>query len=133
MDQLRQIADRGIRRACGFVGLGVGTTMLALTFDMVLALRSGASLLAIACLAMVVAAWTAPRRDMRRTELWHALAGTPPHFARAMPRDQAQSLLAGVIRERLLWHAERVGAAALALWLAAALLWGLVWLLAGRP
>lgn len=123
MHQLDAIADHGIRRACGFAGLGIATTMLALTFDITLALRTGGTLMALVCLVMLIAGYTAPRRDMRRTEVWHALQGTEAAATRLLPRDQAQRLIAGVLRARLLWHAERVGMGALALWLLAGLSW----------
>ena len=42
MDQLVAFADYVIRRALGFAGLAAATLMLALSFDLVLALRMGA-------------------------------------------------------------------------------------------
>jgi len=120
---VRSLADEAIRRACGFAGLAIGTTMLALSFDVLLALRSAAGMTAILCLAQVFLAWRAPRSNMRRSELWAMLPGTPGDGARALPREEAQALLAGVLRERLLWHAERVGLLAMAFWGLALLVW----------
>lgn len=117
MDVIRVLADLSIRRACGFAGLGIGVMMLALSFDVVLACRAGAGLTALLCLGLVGAAWRAPRRDVRRTELWALLAGTTGELARRLPPARAQELLGSLLQERLLWHAERVGVIALALWL----------------
>lgn len=116
IDTLRALADHSIRRALGFVGLGACTLMLALSFDPPLALRSGANLLAIACVGLLISAWNAPRRDVRRTELWALLASSAGDVLRRLPRSQLQDLLSGVLRERMVWHAERVGAVAAALW-----------------
>jgi hypothetical protein len=119
METLCVLADQSIRRACGFAALGIGTLMLALSFDITLAFRSGAALAGLLCLGLAAAAWRAPHRDMRRTELWALLAGTAGEDLRRLPCAQSQAMLSGVLRARLLWHADRVGVAALALWLPA--------------
>jgi hypothetical protein len=116
MQTVRDLADLSIRRACGFAGLGIAMVMLAMSFDLPLALRSAANLTALLCLALLFSAWRAPRRNLRNSELWALLPGTAAAFARALPRREAQALLAAVLRERLLWHAERVGLLALGLW-----------------
>jgi hypothetical protein len=122
MEPVRDLADLSIRRGCGFAGLAVGTVMLAFSFDLVLSLRSGAALVALLCLALAAAAWWAPRRDMRQSELWILLSGTADDLLRRLPRARAQALLAGVLRERLLWHADRAGLVALLLWVLTGLL-----------
>lgn len=116
MDTVSALADLSIRRACGFVGLGISAVMLSFSFDLALALRSGATLAAVLCLALAVVAWRTPRRDMRQSELWSLLCAAEPGRLTAMPRPHAQALLAGVLRQRLLWHADRVGVVALGLW-----------------
>lgn len=111
---LPTLADRSIRRACGFAGFGVGSVMLALSFDLPLAFRFGGMLFALLCLGLLWTAWRAPYRDVRRGELWielQAVCDGPPPYA----RDVAQALLSSVMRQRLIWHAERVGIAALAM------------------
>lgn len=125
MDSVIALADHSIRRACGFAGLGIGTVMLALSFELPLAFRSAGALTAVLCLGLLAAAWRAPRRDMRRSELWAMLPGTAAEFARGLPRAEAQRLLAGVLRARLIWHAERAAILALGFWLLALLTWGL--------
>jgi len=116
MDPVELVTDRCIRRALGFAGLGVGLTMLALSFDLPLALRCGANLAAMLAVAMLLVAWHAPRRDMRHSEAWMALQDLAPEFARARAKKEMQERLREAMRRRLLWHAERVGLLALMLW-----------------
>ncbi len=118
MDVLESVTDRCIRRALGFAGLAICTVMLALSFDTALALRSGAELVAVTAVAMLLAAWHAPRRDMRLSEAWHALSDLRPEFVRRLGKGELQRLLRETFRRRLVWHAERLGALALALWAA---------------
>lgn len=117
METVRDLADLSIRKALGFAGLGVSVVMLAMSYSLPLALRSGAGLAALVCLGLLFAAWRAPRRNMRNSELWCLLPGTDAAFAQRLPRAEAQALLSGVLRARLLWHAERTAAIAIALYL----------------
>lgn len=116
MDPMEIVTDRCIRRGLGFAGLGIGTVMLALSFDLALALRSGADLIAVTAVIMLIAAWHAPRRDMRHSEAWAVLNDLRPEIVRGRPRKEVQKRLQEVLRRRLLWHAERVGVVAVALW-----------------
>lgn len=127
MEQLSLAADMSIRRACGFAGLGIGSVMLGLAYDPVLSFRIGGDLMAIACGVLFFAAWRAPRRDLRHSEIWTLLPESVEARLRKAPREEWQPAMAAILRARLLWHAERIGAAALALWGVA----GLVWLLRG--
>ena len=123
MSAIDSAADLSIRRACGFAGLGIGCVMLALSYDPGLSFRMGAQLVALLCLGLGIAAWRAPRRDLRHSELWALLRQDADSPVRTLPRDAAQAVLATVLRRRLLWHAERVGLAAIGLWMIAALFW----------
>ncbi len=118
MERIRAVADQTIRRACGFAGLGIGTTMLALSFDMVLAFRVGAVLTTFVLVVLLYLGYRAPRYDVRRTELWSVVGRSLP-----LSRERAQALLGGVLRDRYLWHADRAAGIALLLWGVAALLW----------
>ncbi len=115
MDTIRTLADLSIRRGCAFAALAIVLTMMSLSFDPALAFRAGGAMAALLCLGLALAGWWAPQRDMRRTELWMLLRGAAGDPFRGAPRGEVQALLAAVLRERLLWHAERVGLAALAL------------------
>lgn len=123
MDPIEIITDRCIRRALGFAGLAVAMVMLALSFDLPLALRCGADLVALASVVMMVAAWQAPRRDMRHSEAWATLDGWRPEVVRGRPKDVVQQEMREVLRRRLLWHAERTALVALGLWAAMAFVW----------
>lgn len=118
MDRFVAVADQTIRRACGFAAFGVGMTMLALSFDAVLAFRAGAVLTTAVFVVLLYLGQRAPRADVRRTELWSV---TGRHLA--LPRERVQALLGGVLRERYLWHADRAALFAVGLWTAAAILW----------
>ena len=116
MEQLRIAADLSIRRACGFGGLGVGCTMLALAYDFPLSLRIGGDLMAIGCAVLLLAAWWVPYRDLRHAEVWYLMPEWAFDSLRRRPRAEWHAMVARVLRSRMLWHAERVGAGALALW-----------------
>jgi hypothetical protein len=119
MEILRIFADISIRRACGFAALAIGTVMLALSYDLALALRSGAVLASLVCGAVLLLAWGTPLRDVRRTELWSMLAAERRHLTRGPDAPRLQALAARVLQDRLLWHGERIAVAALALWICA--------------
>lgn len=125
LDPLEVVSDRCIRRALGFVALAVGMVMLALSFDLSLALRSGASLVAMAAVGLLIAAWRVPRSDIRRSEAWLTLNDAVPEFVRSRPKQEVQQRLRETMRRRLVWHAERIGVLAVALWALALLLMGL--------
>lgn len=123
MDLVRDLADASIRRALGFAGLGISVTMVALCFDAVLSLRTGALMTAAVWLGLFAAALRVPHRDVRRTELWSLLRGVGgPETERWLATPEARASVAAVLRERLDWHALRAAAAAALLW-AVALAW----------
>jgi hypothetical protein len=123
MDPMEIVTDRCIRRGLGFAGLAVGMVMLSLSFDLPLALRCGADLVALTAVVMMFGAWQAPRRDMRHSEVWAILDDWRPEVLRGRPKQEVQEELRAALRRRLLWHAERLGLVALALWAAMAFVW----------
>lgn len=118
MEQIITVADQTIRRACGFAGFAVGATMLALSFDLVLALRVGAVMTTAICLTLFIQSCRAPVADVRRTELYSVVGR-----ALMLPKERTQRLLGDVLAERYLWHADAAAVAAIALWAGALLLW----------
>ena len=118
MDRILTVADQTIRRACAFAGLGVGFTMLALSFDMVLAFRAGAVLTTAVFAVLLWFGHRAPRADIRRTELWSVVGR-----GLRLSRERAQALLGRVLRERYLWHADRAAMLAVGFWALAGLTW----------
>ncbi len=119
---LENYADLSIRRAIGFTGLAIGTVMLGLSFDVVLAFRTGGEMCALLLIGLVLAGWRAPRRDIRHTEVYALLRDAGLPRAR-LAQQETQAELGAVLRSRLLWHAERVGLVALALWGGALVVW----------
>ncbi|GGJ11600.1 hypothetical protein [Neoroseomonas lacus] len=117
MDILQTLADISIRRACGFAALGIGTVMLALSYDLELAFRSGAILTSIACIVIWLLAWRSPRRDVRETELWSMLASERLYLTRGPEAPRIRALAGRILHERLVWHGQRVAFAAMALWI----------------
>ena len=122
MENLHAFADISIRRACAFVGLAMMTVMLSLSFDLLLAFRTGAQIATILALVLAFTAWRTPRRDIRHTEVYAMLRGT------GIPREWLSAevnrrRIATVLRARLAWHAERAAVAAVALWALALLFW----------
>ncbi len=121
-EALQAHMDAGIRRAIAFFGVAAAVVLLTLTFDALLALRTGAEMGAFLVIGLALAGRRAPHRNLRRPELQTALreAGVPlVRLAAAETTAEAGE----VLRERLYWHAARVGLAAIGFWLAAALLW----------
>jgi hypothetical protein len=92
--------------------------MLALSFDLVLALRVGAVMTTAVGVVLFVQSVRAPQSDVRRTELYSVVGRSL-----TLPRDRTQRLLGEVLAERYLWHADRAAAVAIALWAGALLLW----------
>jgi len=122
MERLEAFTDISIRRACGFAGLAAATVMISLSFDPVLAFRTGADIAALLAAGLAFAAWRAPRRNIRHTEVYAMLmaAGVPRNWLSA---EVNRAEIARVLRARLAWHAERVGVLALLLWGIALLFW----------
>jgi hypothetical protein len=116
MHEIPIFVDLSIRRACGFVSLAIGTVMLALSFDMPLALRSGAAMTGFLCCALIFLAWRTPQRDVRRTEFWSLFAAHNPEVVAQTDAARLQATARRIWHQRLIWHAERIGLAAVALW-----------------
>lgn len=123
MDPMEIVTDRCIRRGLGFAGLAIGMVMLSLSFDLPLALRCGADLVALTAVVMMFGAWQAPRRDMRHSEVWATLDDWRPDVLRGRPKQVVLEEMRAAMRRRLLWHAERLGLVALALWATMGVVW----------
>lgn len=70
MDRLRTVAFQTIGRAVGFTGLGIFTVMTGLSYDPLMALRTGGVLVLILLAVLVFKARNAAAIDYRRTEMW---------------------------------------------------------------
>jgi hypothetical protein len=127
MELLQAAADHCIRRALGLLGIGIAMVMLLLSFDLPLALRAGADLLALAWAGMLIFAWRAPRLDVRHSLLWRRLQSMASSLAGRLHPRQVQRLLSDVLRSRLIWHAKPIGATAAVLWMLALAVESLDW------
>jgi hypothetical protein len=65
---------------------------------------------------MLLLAWHAPRRDMRRSEAWTMLRHVAPEWAERSPRPELQVRMRAAWRRRLIWHTERIALLALLFW-----------------
>lgn len=122
MERLDAFTDISIRRACAFVGLAAVTVMISLSFDPVLAFRTGADIAAVLAAGLAFSAWRVPRRNIRHSEVYAMLrgAGVPPNWLSA---EVNRTQIAAVLRARLGWHADRVAVTAVMLWALALVFW----------
>ncbi len=70
MEKLNWVAFVSIGRAVSFSAFAIVTVMLGLSFEPVLALRSGGILLLLLLSALLLKAHRAPSADYRRSEAW---------------------------------------------------------------
>jgi hypothetical protein len=90
------MADLVIRRAIGFAGLAIVLVVLSLSFQLALALRSGAILVTLLWLIVLLKLAYVPSQDMRHSELWLMVAER--HSPDALPMQAAlQSVFGGFI------------------------------------
>lgn len=115
-DDVVMLVDFSIRRALAFGGLAIATTMTALCYDPVLSFRVGAVMAAAILFGLLFKAFEATRCRIRRTEIWMLLDS-----AGQRPAPGLYPLIAAVLRERYLWHADAAALAALGLWAMAGL------------
>lgn len=105
VETIRIYADMSIRRACGFALLGISCLMFAVSFDLALAFRTGAILIAIMAAVLYYKNLKARQQPYYKTELWILL----PERPRA-GKAELQRLIGGVLEERYWWHARTAGA-----------------------
>jgi type IV secretory pathway VirB3-like protein len=117
MDRLRALAFQTIGRGVGFAGFGIACTMAALSFEPLLAVRSGGVLSLLLVAVLLMKARAALTADPRDTEMWLYLErGERPAEA------YAQWAAATVLREAYFWFARWSAGVAVALWSLAVLL-----------
>ncbi|MGE0153317.1 MAG: hypothetical protein AB7R90_11930 [Reyranellaceae bacterium] len=117
MDRIQYLANISVRRACGFAGLAIFTTMFGMAGEPALSIRIGAAMFALLGLVLGFMAWRAPRRDYRDTELWIML-----DKGRDLPEGYPPEVICQVLRDTYLRHAELAGVIALAMGLIALVL-----------
>jgi hypothetical protein len=105
-------AERSIARASGFAGLAIMLVLAGLSFEPLLALRSGAALALILWASLKIQALRAPRFPYKRTETWLIVEPRP-----ALPDAVAQRLVAEARRQVSERYARYALMAALVMWL----------------
>jgi len=111
LERLEAMADLVIRRALGFASLAIALVVLSLSFQLALALRSGAILVTLLWLIVLLKLVYVPGQDMRHSELWLMVAER--HSPDALPMQAAMRV---AFANRLRWHADRIGVFAVTLW-----------------
>lgn len=122
MEAIEKAAFISVGRACGFAGLAILCTMIGLSFDPLVAARTGGMFTFAMTLFLGYRARTAPTRPYRRTEAWMMLARSElPDEARA------QRMIGGALKNAYLWFARQCAFITVILWSAV-----IVLALAGR-
>ena len=110
-DLIEQAAAVSVRRACAFSLFAIWVIMMALVYDPMMSLRSGAILVTLMGAILMLKGYRAPHRDHRRTEVWQAVKSELK-----LPAEQARALINATLQDTYFHHATLVGVGALALW-----------------
>jgi hypothetical protein len=112
VDRIRAAAELSIGRAVGFGGLAVGTVVLGLVFEPVLALKTGSVLTLLMVAVLLLKSEQARSRPYRRTEVWLIL-----DRRLGLPEDRAQRMVSRVLQDTYDRYARHCLAVAVGLWL----------------
>lgn len=118
MYPIQSLALLSVARACAYVGLGIMTIMVALSYDPMLCIRSGAILVSMLTVVLRWRALRADRIDYRHSEVWAMLDA-----ADMPPADHAARLIRNAYRAALLRFADYSLYMAAALWAIAFVIW----------
>lgn len=102
MDAIENSAYVSVGRACGFAGLAIFCVIFGLSFDPVLASRTGAGLCLGLAVVLLAYAHRAPMRNYKRTELWLILAKE-----QRPPAAYAQRVIGNALHGTYLWFAKQ--------------------------
>lgn len=117
MDQIRHLAIVSVARACAFALLAILSVMVGLSFDPLLAAKSGAILFSGMVAVLLAKAWRAPHKPYRRTEVWLMLDGRPGGSDR-----RAQQMIPAILRDVFMQFATIAAVPAVALWVVTGLI-----------
>lgn len=101
MNEIEQAAQLSIGRACGFAGFGIALTVLALSFDPVLAAKIGAVLSLGLTLTLLIYASRAPYTPHQSTEVWLLIDQQS-----RPPARHARRIINEARRDAMLWFAK---------------------------
>ncbi|HUE47111.1 MAG TPA: hypothetical protein VMO81_12735 [Aestuariivirgaceae bacterium] len=100
MNEIEQAAQLSIGRACGFAGFGIALTVLALSFEPMLAAKTGAVLSMGLTLTLLIFAFRAHHTPHQTTEVWLLIE----RDSRPPARD-ARRIINEARRFAMLWFA----------------------------
>ena len=98
-------------RACGFAALGISVVILALSYDLSLALRAGAVLTLMLLTVLVYRGYSALNQDYKRTEVYLLLDRKLD-----LPPVVAQQLVGRTLRATYYRYARVAGGTACVMW-----------------
>lgn len=110
-DRIEHFATISIRRALGFVMLGIGTVMIGLIYDPALSLKTGATLTALVAAILAWKGQQAPASPYRHTEVWLLL-----DQRHGLPEERAQQVIGRVLATTYRRHAAFCCYTALGMW-----------------
>jgi hypothetical protein len=112
VDRIQVAAEISIGRAVGFGALAIGTVVLGLIFNPVLALKTGGALTLLMASIIQLKAERARIQPYRSTEVWLLL-----DKQLGLPEDHAQRIVSAVLRSVYDRYAQASLAVAAGLWL----------------
>ena len=112
MDRIQVAAEISIGRAVGFGALAVGTVVVGLVFEPVLALKTGSALTLLMAVILLLKSAQALSRPYKRTEVWLIL-----DKRLGLPEDCAQRMVSQVLHDTYNRYARCCLAVAVGLWL----------------
>lgn len=101
IDRIKAAAKASLLRAIGFALLAIGSTVVGFSWDIALALETGAALTLLLCAILFFRALEAPERDYRKTETWLLLDRT-----KEWPPERLQKIIGSVLQDLYRRYAE---------------------------
>ena len=116
MDDLRRVAYEVVLRACGFGSLAIFCVMIGMSFDPLMAFKTGGFLTTAMATILILKAYEARTKPYRRTEMWLYLTKEQrPH------ESYAQWAVSTVLWETYLTFARWTAGISIAMWVIALL------------
>ena len=113
MGIIEKAAFVSVGRACGFAGFAVLCVMVGLSFEPLVAARTGGAATFAMTLFLGYRAKSSPARPYRHTEVWIMLAKAE------RPDDSlAQKLIGEALRDAYIWYARQTALVTVILWMA---------------
>ena len=112
MDRIRAAAELSVGRAVGFGALAVGTVVLGLIFEPVLALKTGGPLTLLMTVILLLKSAQARSQPYQLTEVWLIL-----DKRLGLPEDRAQRMVSQVLHDTYDRYARCCLPVAVGLWL----------------